>query len=181
MKKITLTVNGRTGFENARITVEREMIKTVSLGGSRPDPAWRSTDSHGHFHATNTQDDRNPFPTLKLTGEPCDIPGHAGDGCTIENYACRICGELVYPAFVFVAGAAHEVCEPGPLAWTLDAWCPHTLAVLAKPGELVSVRLDCNGFVYFGVGAWSVGSIFDDGVAVKIYGSGPLGRQEERS
>lgn len=132
---------------------EHETEVVESRGATAPDPAWRTVDAAGHFHAYN-RDLTLPTLTARRRHIPCDgeHPGYAFygvaepehpapcDGSEVTEYFCLICDEQITP------GRAPQLRTEIDLGehWTVIV--PRHIGDRAR----VSVRIEQAGVVLFG-------------------------------
>jgi len=159
------------------LNIDQETQQILS-SSAKPDTRWTFTDSHGHYHAHSDEQDE-PYPTLQRHVEREECDGSCGGTCDGEGfptvrYTCLICDEDVKPGAI---PGPHRYFIPGLKSWTVRA---HGLV---KPSnEKVSVRVEVDGLIYFGV-AMPTEAIGEGYAGITTYvstlqGVGPLGRRK---
>lgn len=138
-----------------------------------PDPRWRGTDSNGHFHARAKD---GTYPTLKTRVEHVECDGSCGGTCdgegyTVTHYDCMICGEEVKPGLI---PGPNSTVIPGLPEWSVKVV---DTAPSWHGGEQVTVRIERDGVLLFGVAqVYSVSSDMHQ-VETELVGISPLGEQ----
>lgn len=114
-----ISVNGGERLP-AALTIEQD-VRQEWTGLPKPDPAWTFTDSNGHFHAYDLEDDTNRYPTLQAKTEvlPCDNSDHdyECDGVHVTHWHCQICDEEVEPGSI---PGPHPFLIEGPKDWRIE-------------------------------------------------------------
>ena len=158
-------------------------VTMVPVLGPRPDTRWIFTDSAGHKHAYNVQDEDDRYPTLmRYTPEHQHfLEVSSGDDeyyCTVCDsvvWQCRICNEVIEPG---LRDSTSSVRRDGPREWSAVLDFP-SLDALPEVGAMgvVWFRRSPESPAYFGVAVCSE-VYWDDisGSRAVFTGAGALGR-----
>jgi hypothetical protein len=109
------SVNGWDRFTSAVLTVEQESIFVGPSLVRSPDPSWTFTDAQGHFHAANTMDGDDPWPTIRevFGADDDDDPW-----LTAVGWECKLCSAEVEPAWVTKTTGNQHI--PGRKSWEVE-------------------------------------------------------------
>lgn len=159
---------------SAGLTIEQHYETIWSNTATKPDSRWEHIDSHGHFHAYDTD---GKLPTLIARSRHLDCDGTCGGVCEDEGYDitewfCAICDEQIEPHRI-------DDREPHDIPTRKD-WTIKVESAAPIVGDRVTVRFDMgNGQEMFGVAV--VGSaevIFERDhtrALTALYSASPLG------
>lgn len=153
------------------LEIQMDSIEVTSISESFPDMSWEFVDSQKHWHAW---DAKGELPTLeaKAREEPCSDPDNCGcDGYPITIYHCRICGEIIQPAWISTGPIRKFI--PGRQTWKIMAQTARLMV-----GETCTVRSYYKDRVFFGVGR-VIAARAQPGhpLWLEIMGIGPLGER----
>jgi hypothetical protein len=155
-------------------------VEVVTTMGPKPDPRWSFVDSHGHFHAFDQSNEREPYPTLaaKTRHHGCDVhiaPEMDDDECEGWDetyYVCRICAEEIEPGQI---PGPHEHQVEHPVEWQVEIYADRSMPYPGSGDR--SVRVTMGDTEYFGI---AIVMSANDGSATLV-GKGPLGQRKVRT
>ena len=175
---MTLFINNNAWASDYDWTIEQEQIDVTPERTTKPDPKWFDVDRQGHYHAFS-DDERDLLPTLRATV--------TGEENPIVTYRCRICNMEIKPVWV-TTRTIGRVHAPGRMSWRVElrAGRPHAHLLQGMNGTSVSVRIEEDGVVTFGIGLLrTIGAGVGDDGEIKwsgcVYGHGPMGSRKASS
>ena len=175
---MTLYINNNDWVTSYEWEVENEKIDVTPERTTKPDPKWSHVDRQGHYHAFS-DDEHDLLPTLRGVFDE-DVPSAVA-------YRCRICNFEVIPEWVTQRSTV-RIYAPGRMSWQvgLRAHWPHIDLLQAMNGTSVSMRIEEDGDILFGVGLLRATSVGVDSAGVmkwcgQIMGNGALGTRKASS
>lgn len=175
---MTLFINNNDWASDYTWEIETEQVDVTPAQTIKPNPDWSFVDRQGHYHAFS-DDEHNLLPTLRGVFDE-DDPETVG-------YHCRICNYEVEPMWNSTRSTT-RIYAPGRMSWRVElrAVTPYIRPLQEMGGTSVSVRIEEEGMVMFGVGLLrTIGAGVDDSGNIKwsgcVYGNGALATRKASS
>lgn len=173
---MTLYINNNDWVTSYEWEVENEKIDVTPERTTKPDPKWSYVDRQGHYHAFS-DDEHDLLPTLRGVFDE-DVPSAVA-------YRCRICNFEVIPEWITQRSTV-RIYAPGRMSWRVELLAHWPNIDPLMNGTSVSVRIEEDGDILFGVGLLQAtgAGVNDAGVIEwrgQIIGNGALGTRKASS